>query len=348
MKKLLSLLLVLAMLLSLVACGSKAETPEEPEDNGTAVPEVETPAPAFPVTITDASGNEVTIESEPQKLVSGYYISTSMLIALGVEDRMVGIEAKAASRGIYNLAAPELIELPSVGTAKEFDLEGCAALEPDLVILPLKLQGVVPTLNDLGITAITVNPESLDDLRATVEMLGKATGATERADKLLAYYDSTIADLETVLDGAEATPVYLAGNDNYLRTAGAAMYQNTLLTLGGGKNVAEELTDDYWVDIDYEQLLTWNPAVIIIAPDAEYTADDIMNDANLAELDAVKNGMICAMPSDIEAWDSPVPGTLLGSHWIAMILHPDCYPADNYAAEVDYFYSNFYDVNFDK
>ena len=42
-------------------------------------------------------------------------------------DKMVGIEAKADKRAIYKLAAPDLIELPSVGTAKEFDLEGCAA-----------------------------------------------------------------------------------------------------------------------------------------------------------------------------------------------------------------------------
>ena len=54
---------------------------------------------------------------------------------------MVGIEAKADKRAIYKLAAPDLIELPSVGTAKEFDLEGCAALSPDLVILPLKVKG---------------------------------------------------------------------------------------------------------------------------------------------------------------------------------------------------------------
>ena len=82
----------------------------------------------MPVTLTDAAGRQVTIETEPETLVSGYYITTSMLIALGQQDKLVGIEAKADTRPIYALAAPELLELPSVGTAKEFDLEGCAAL----------------------------------------------------------------------------------------------------------------------------------------------------------------------------------------------------------------------------
>ena len=107
-------------------------------------------APAFPVTLTDQAGREVVIEELPEKLVSGYYITTSLLIALEADDRLVGIEAKANKRAIYSLAAPELIDLPNVGTAKEFDLEGCAALEPDLVILPMKLKNAAETLTGLG------------------------------------------------------------------------------------------------------------------------------------------------------------------------------------------------------
>ena len=83
----------------------------------------------YPVTITDHLGREVTIEKQPESFVSGYYISTSLLIALGLDDQLVGVEAKADKRNIYKLSAPELTELPSVGTAKEFDLEGCAALK---------------------------------------------------------------------------------------------------------------------------------------------------------------------------------------------------------------------------
>ena len=149
MRKILSLLLVLAMVLCLTAC-SPAPAPLEatPEPTATEQPTAEptaeptpTPLPSYyPITVTDQAGREVTIEDEPEKLVSGYYISTSLLIALGLDDKLVGIEAKADKRAIYRLSAPALIELPNVGTAKEFDLEGCAALEPDLVLLPLKLK----------------------------------------------------------------------------------------------------------------------------------------------------------------------------------------------------------------
>ena len=158
---------------------------------------------AFPVTVTDAAGREVTIEQAPQRLVSGYYITTSMLIALGLEDRLVGIEAKADSRPIYALAAPELLELPSVGTAKEFDLEGCAALAPDLVILPIKLKDTVAALEELGIPTLLVNPEDLTLLAETIEMLGAATGAREQAAALLDNNAQTEAELTALLAEAD-------------------------------------------------------------------------------------------------------------------------------------------------
>ena len=101
------------------------------------------------------AGREVSIEAVPERIVSGYYISTSTLIALGLSDKLVGIEAKADKRPIYKLSAPQLIELPNVGTAKEFNLEGCLALEPDLVILPLKLKSAAQTLEELGIPVLT-------------------------------------------------------------------------------------------------------------------------------------------------------------------------------------------------
>lgn len=68
-------------------------------------------------------GREVTLDAEPERLVSGYYITTSYLTALDLEDKLVGIEAKAGTRELYQLAAPELPSLPNVGSLKQFNLE---------------------------------------------------------------------------------------------------------------------------------------------------------------------------------------------------------------------------------
>ncbi len=359
MKQILSLLTAAAMTLSLAACGTDAsdavtataqptpaaETGEQASE-ATASPETAAEQTVYPVTLTDQAGREVTIESQPETLVSGYYISTSLLIALGLEDNLVGIEAKADTRPIYQLSAPELLELPSVGTAKEFDLEGCTALEPDLVILPLKLKDAAASLEELGITALVVNPENQELLNEATTLIGTATNTMDRAQALLDFADEQEPRLSDTLSGTEAPSVYLAGNSDFLSTAGSEMYQSDMITMAGGTNVAADITDTYWAENSYEQVLAWNPDYIILASDASYTVDDVLNDANLAGCAAVENGNVYQIPGNAEAWDSPVPSGILGAIWLSSVLHPDICPEADSLAVIDEFYQTFYGFNY--
>lgn len=371
-KKQLSIILICTMLAVLTACGTdSATTTQSTTESTTAVSvsesasseeaseeisseelsseesstEADAEQTVYPVTVTDQAGREVTIEKEPSSIVSGYYISSSLLIALGLKDKVVGIEAKADKRPIYKLAAPELTELPNVGTAKEFNLETCAALSPDLVILPMKLKDAAQSLTDLGITVLLVNPESQDLMTEMINTIATATNTNSEAAKLLAYIDSQKNMLTSALSGVEPESVYLAGNSSFLSTAGPSMYQSSIIELAGGKNAADSITDSYRAEISYEQLLAWDPSYIIIASDAEYTVDDVMNDPNLAECTAVKNSHVYAIPGDVEALDSPVPAGILASVWLAGILHPDQVSADTYTTEMTNYYETFYGIN---
>ena len=120
------------------------------------------------------------------------------------------------------------------------------------------------------------------------------------------------------------------------------MYQNSLITNAGGANAAAGLTDDYWAEISYEQLLAWNPEYIILASDADYTVESVLQDANLAECAAVKNGNVYQLPNAIEAWDSPVPSSVLGSLWLASVLHPEAVTEADCSKRIDDFYETFY------
>ncbi len=358
MKKTLSLLLAFAMALSLAACGAQPDASgSEPASRPEAVsePAADTPEAAdptaqpdgasetsYPVTVTDQAGRQVTIESQPETLVSGYYITTSLLIALGLQDELVGIEAKADTRPIYALSAPELLELPSVGTAKEFDLEGCAALAPDLVILPLKLESAADSLAELGIPVLLVNPEDQALLNEAVTLIGTATNTQARAQALLDFSAEQKQRLADTLAGAETPSVYLAGNSDFLFTAGDAMYQSDMIRMAGGVNAAAEITDTYWAEVSYEQVLAWDPDYIVLASDAGYTVDDVLADPNLAGCAAVENGNVFQIPGDAEAWDSPVPGGILGAVWLSSVLHPDLCPEADSLAVIDEFYQTFY------
>jgi len=291
---------------------------------------------------SDKLGREVTIEEEPKTLASGYYISTSLLIALGVQNELVGVEAKADKRNLYSLSAPEIQSLPSIGTAKEFDLEGCAALAPDLVIVPAKLKDSIPQMEEMGLTVLAVKPENQAGLFGAIELLAQATNTTARGEELEMAIDSNLAALAEAVAGTDAPSVYLAGNSSVLETAGPAMYQNTMIENANGTNAAASVEDTYWAEVSYEQILDWNPDYIILASDAEYDVDSVLNDAALADCTAVKESHVYQLPHAVEAVDSPVPASFLGSVYLASVLHPEQVTEEYYHAAADEFYGSFY------
>lgn len=67
------------------------------------------------------------------------------------------------------------------------------------------------------------------------------------------------------------------------------MYQNTMIENANGTNAAS-VEDTYWAEVSYEQILDWNPDYIILASDAEYDVDSVLNDAALADCTAVQGG----------------------------------------------------------
>lgn len=339
MKKLISFLLALSMMLSLTACGQAEKT----EGNNSSVT-----SGHYPLTVTDQAGREVTIETEPQRIVTAYYITSSLLIALDLDERIVGIENDPEKRAIYGLSAPKLLDLPQIGTAKELDVEAVMALEPDLLVLPMKLKNTVPTLEELGLTVLLVDPEDQQRLNGMIQLVGQAANRNELATKLLDWISKQQQFLAETLQDVETPTVYLAGNSSMLKTAGDAMYQADMIRLAGGSNVAGAIEDTYWAEIDYEQLLVWNPEYIILAAEATYTVDDVLNDPNLADCKAVVNGNVYRLPNQAEAWDSPVPGSILGAFWLANLLHPEQLNEAESIARMNEFYETFYHFTYDE
>lgn len=370
-KKISGILLTVLLVLSLIGCGDSAtsqssenigensemETAQSSKENVAETAEVTITEAAtenidenfkatdFPITITDHRGQEIIIESKPEKIVSGYYVTSSILIGLDLKDQVVGIEAKADSRPIYSLAAPEFLELPQVGTAKEFNLEGCVALEPDLVVLPLKLKDSAETLESLGITVICVNPENQELLEETLLMIGQATDSQGRAEEMIDFANEQLSLAESQVSTEEKPTVYLGGNSDFLSTAGGKMYQNTLINNAGGINVAEVFEDNYWAKVSYEQILEFNPENIILVPFANYSVESVLKDTSLDTIDAIINEKVFQMPNNIEAWDSPIPSSFLGSLWIRTTLYPEEYSYSDFEVTVKEFYEIFYDFS---
>ncbi len=331
-KKSLSILLCLTMLISIFAgCGKKDDKPKEVQQNQ-------------PITVTDQAGRQITLAKPAEKIVSSYYISTAILIALNCENKLTGIEMKADTRELYRLAAPQLLKLPAVGSGKGINVEETAALAPDLVILPAKLKDSVPSFEALNIPVVVVDPETQENFEACVTMLAKLTGTSARGEELLKYYHEKTQEIIKLTQNLNRPAVYLSAGSGYLSTCTSKMYQNDLIIIAGGRNVSSELQDGYWAKISPEQLLMWNPEFMFAVSYAEYSLDDIKKDKNIKTVKAIKNDNVSTFPSQIEPWDYPTPSSILGIMWLASRLHPEVYSRETFITEAKEFYLKFFDI----
>lgn len=83
-----------------------------------------------------------------------------------------------------------------------------------------------------------------------------------------------------------------------------------------------------------------------MASSADYTIEDVLSDPNLADCTAVKNGNVYHIPDTAEAWDSPLPGSILGAVWLASVLHPDLVSENDCTSIIDEYYETFYDFTY--
>lgn len=118
MKKLKFITIILAFAIgfsSLGGCGRKAEQPpvSQTQEN------TQNNEESAQIKITDQIGREVILEKPAEKIVSSYYISTAILISLGLSDNLVGIEAKADTRELYKKAANDIISFLQLAAEKE-------------------------------------------------------------------------------------------------------------------------------------------------------------------------------------------------------------------------------------
>lgn len=298
------------------------------------------------IIVEDQLGRKVEIKGDVTKIVSSYAISSSLLIALGVKDKVVGVEMKSKDRELYKKAAPEFLNLPEVGSAKSINVEECAKLKPDLIIIPTRLKEFIPQFEKLNIPVIAIEPETLDSFLECVNLIGKSVNAEERANELVKYYNDNLEKAKKLNNDIVNKPnVYLAGSSSILRTCTSKMYQDYMVNTSGGKNVTSNLSDGYWADISAEQLLSYNPDVIYIVQYAEYSVEDVLKDSRLKDVNAIKNNKVFVIPSVIEPWDYPTPSSILGVLWMTNNINSEKYTKDEFEKASKDFYKKYFNLD---
>ena len=298
--------------------------------------------------VVDQTGRIIDVPQPVERIVSAYGIATYYVYALGAGDRIVNawyVQIRGISQapeGLHRIE-PNLAEKLSFGIP---NLEEVVAKEPDLVLTnPVKHGTLAATLAELGIPAIQYTAETPKAIKEAMLLTGTALGpeTTARAEAFADTCDRVLDQIRTQTDAIPSDQrlrVYFCGSDP-LRAASGDMYQSLMIEAAGGISVSQGLIG-YWNNVNLEQVLVWEPDVIVITTYGGLEPEGILNDPDWQAIPAVKNERVYKIPGLAAAWDTPVPDSILGILWLAERLYPEEVSFD-LEEEVRNFYGTFYD-----
>lgn len=297
------------------------------------------------IVVVDGLGREIRLQEPAKRVYNSYGIAATMVYALGAQDKLVGLDPETKEKAVF-------VAWPTRGRGG-FNIEDVIALDADFVLVSAGNRDLIENIEAHGINVFGVAAEDLDQLTDSMINLGKAFGKEDRAELFVAYYNDMIEKLRSRTDklAAEERPgVYLAGS-SLLSTCGKEMYQHHLIELAGGRNVAA--SDDglapaqRWAEVSPEQIVKWNPDIIVVVQYvADTTPEQILADKRFAGVDAVKNGQVFWVPSNLIPWDYPSPQAILGIEWLAKKLHPDLFGDLDVINEADEFFNMLYGMTY--
>ncbi|WP_454632599.1 ABC transporter substrate-binding protein [Bradyrhizobium cenepequi] len=286
--------------------------------------------------ITDQRGRTVAFDKLPERLVFIPIPAPSTFIAIdGNERKIVGMNeysARAMREGILGKLFPGFTRIETNmtmgGDPSSFapNVEAILALRPDAVFQWASTSAdAISVLDRTGLPVLGMRVGSYENYAEYVRLMGKVAGKEARASELLRRQDEVRRRLAAALADLQPSqrPIALYFNraSNLLRVSGKGTFQDFNIQLAGGQNAAGATSA--LSSITIEQVLTWNPQVILLGNFDPEMPSDLYNDPRWQGVDAVKNHRVYRMPLGGYRWDPPSHESALSWLWLAGLLQPE-------------------------
>jgi iron complex transport system substrate-binding protein len=317
---------ILALLVAACAPAGSSQT-----SAGGSPPMTPSPSPdpvtIYPVTLTDDSGRDVTLEAEPERIISLAPSNTEIACALDACDRLVGVPE---FRDGYPADVLDTIEdLPVVVSFGPVDREKIVAAEPDLILAAgneLTPSTDIEALAELGYPVLVLYPESLDEVGEDIELVGEALDAQAEAAKVTSDMADTVATVEAAVADADRPRTFYEVSifEGTIYTAGEDSFLASLVDTAGGEPITG---DAQTTAIALEDLVTADPEVIVLgdaAYDRTITADAVAKRSGWDDMTAVGEGRVIPLPEDILI-TRPGPRVVDGLEALARAIHPEAF-----------------------
>lgn len=328
MKKIIAFCLSICLLVVLCACGTTQGSSETSEVTSSVVEDVDS------VTVTDMSGDKVTISLPVEKIVNLWPAGTSSFFVMGAGDLVsaLAVNSPATMNSWTKFFYPGCADIPAMG-GTDPSVEELMNLEPDLVIIHPKSAsaGFAEQIREVGIPAININFSNYDEMIEAYTMLGEILGGEyqERLDAWCENVEETsdeISDLtKDLADEEKPVVLYIAGQtDSPTTTMSSGSICEDWTNIAGGiyATTAAEMPEA--TELTAEEIFKLDPDVIIVGGTYQHKLMDYIKSTDgWKDLKAVKDGRLYNNPFGCFNWDRFGLESLMQLHYAFMCIQPE-------------------------
>ncbi|MFA9463930.1 MAG: ABC transporter substrate-binding protein [Velocimicrobium sp.] len=359
-KKIISLLLVTCLVMSMTVGCSKSNTNDATmntvtdqvmEDASEATPEPEAENDSTTKTFTDSAGREVEIPTDITRIACSGSLAQIVLFALAPQ-MLVGLSGEwdPSAEQYINADYYNLSVLGQFYGKGDLNLEEVVKVDPQIIIdVGESKDTIVEDMDGIeeqvGIPTVHIEATTAT-MGETYRILGELLGRQEEAEELAIYCDEVYKNTQDIMskvgeDGLVKI-LYCTGEDGLNVIAKGSFHAEVIDMLSDNQAIVDEISNmGTGNPVDMEQLLMWNPDVILFAPGSIYSA--IADNEDWQQLTAIKNGTYYEVPNGPYNWMGAPPSVnrYMGMIWMSQLLYPEVANYNMYDETAKY-YQLFY------
>lgn len=283
------------------------------------------------ITVTDQRGVSVTLDGPVERLVTFPMPAAALFASVaGTAEPLVAMHPAsqaAIAEGILGTIFPEALEVETGITSGGVfapNVEALLNLNPDLVVQWAgRGEELLEPMEAVGLPVIGLNYGTQEDTETWVRTLAAVIDEPGRADLILGRHSAAIEEITTraedLPEDERVSVLYFLRAENSLEVRGEGSYNHFYMDMVGGVNPAGPAGSR--TEINAEQLLAWNPDVILLGNFDGATPEDFYGNPLFSALTAVQDRQVYKMPLGGYRWDPPSQESPLAWMWLAELLY---------------------------
>jgi len=351
MKKYVSFLLAMLMLLSFAGCGVAPESAEK--------------SAADTHTVVDHSGNEVEVPYKIDRIVVCDILPLPSVLTIFFDsaEKIVGMadtSMNAAKGSLLGELYPEILNAETgFIEGSNINMEELLKLQPDVVFYSAAHPEQGEQLRRAGLPGIAISAskweyDAIETLNNWISLISEMFPDNSKAEIVEKYSDEVYNEVQQRVaaiaeDQREQVFFLFKYSETNIMTSGNRFFGQWWADSIGAKNVGQELDEVNEVTVNMEQVYAWNPSLIFVTNFTAAGPEDLYNNTvgvyDWSAIDAVENQRVYKMPlgmyrSYTAGVDTPV--TLL---WLAKTAYPDVFADIDIIAETRKYYKEVFGID---